>query len=233
MAADREIQLLRERLCAAFCSFYKPGKNEDLTCLGYRAVAWFAAAGREFCFKAEQPRGSDSSGLLSGVLCPHCPFSANDCDYAAGVEGAPPCGGFILLNRALGDGTLSVDDIGKYELYLRMQGQVHDVAKAAREKGGEHVLGAADLHTHACYLIYGIMKPGEKERQIRPGSGHEEIFCLVSGRVVVRRDGLCIPVEAGQAFHLRGDESCVIENQGDAEAVYIISGGHGGTAAHH
>ena len=49
------------------------------------------------------------------------------------------------------------------------------VQKWAIEAGGEHVLGLKDLGTHACYLIYGELAPGEAGRKVCPGAGHEEI----------------------------------------------------------
>jgi hypothetical protein len=68
---------------------------------------------------------------------------------------------------------------------------------------GEYILGAEQTGSHACYVIYGIMKPHEKGRELKPGKGHE-----------------------GQAIHLRGDETAWLENASGAEAVYVISGGH-------
>ncbi len=36
--------------------------------------------------------------------------------------------------------------------------------KAAKNKG-EYVFGAEDTGSHACYMIYGILKAGEKGRE--------------------------------------------------------------------
>ena len=47
--------------------------------------------------------------------------------------------------------------------------------EAAKNKG-EYVLGAEDTGSHACYVIYGILKAGEKGREVKPGKGHEEII---------------------------------------------------------
>ena len=40
------------------------------------------------------------------------------------------------------------------------------------DDSGEYILGAEQTASHACYLIYGKMKPHEKGRQLKPGSGH-------------------------------------------------------------
>ena len=40
--------------------------------------------------------------------------------------------------------------------------KLYNVNKFAKEQGGEYVLGMKDLHTHACYLIYGPSDPERK-----------------------------------------------------------------------
>ena len=37
-----------------------------------------------------------------------------------------------------------------------------NVKRLAKEQGGEYVLGMKDLHTHACYLIFGTLAPEER-----------------------------------------------------------------------
>ncbi len=46
---------------------------------------------------------------------------------------------------------------------------------------GEHILGSRQTGSHACYLIYGVLKPGEAKRELKPGHGHEEIVLAVEG----------------------------------------------------
>ena len=48
---------------------------------------------------------------------------------------------------------------------------VYDVSGLALKNKGEYVLGSSDLKTHACYLIYGVLKLNEKERLIKAGKG--------------------------------------------------------------
>jgi hypothetical protein len=90
---------------------------------------------------------------------------------------------------------------------------------------GEYILGADDTGSHACYLIYGVLKPGERGREFKPGPGHEEIVLATSG------DLECTgyfsgTLKQGQAMHLKGDETVFVENRGSGNAVYVISGGH-------
>jgi hypothetical protein len=100
-----------------------------------------------------------------------------------------------------------------------------DLQKLAQSEGGEYVLGAKDLHTHACYLIYGLLSPGECDRLVKPGTGHEEILCAVNGPLLMHTRMGDILLERGHAVHIKEDESFLISNPGDGEVAYIISGG--------
>ncbi|MBS1234413.1 MAG: hypothetical protein H6R43_129 [Nitrospirae bacterium] len=98
--------------------------------------------------------------------------------------------------------------------------------KAAKNKG-EYVFGAEDSGSHACYMIYGVLKPGEKERIIRPGKGHEEILVTVKGSLLVTGQYSGV-LKEGHAVHLADEQACFLENRGGAEAVYVVAGGHSG-----
>ncbi len=110
--------------------------------------------------------------------------------------------------------------------------KIFDVSSLASANKGEYVLGLEDLQTHACYLIYGIIKPGEKGRALKPGSGHEEIICLVQGKVLLSNSSGRYVLEQGQAFHLKGDETYMMDNEEGTNAVYVISGGHSSGHGH-
>ncbi len=93
------------------------------------------------------------------------------------------------------------------------------------EGSGEYILGAKQTGSHACYMIYGVMKPGEKGRELKAGKGHEELFFAAKGDFMVsgHYEG---QIREGQAIHLKGEEACLLENISDSESVYIMSGGH-------
>ena len=97
--------------------------------------------------------------------------------------------------------------------------------RASLSENGEYVFGAADTGSHACYMIYGILKPGEKERLLRPGKGHEEMVLAMKGDLEVSGQ-VSGRLEEGRVFHMAGDVSSFFENPGETEAVYIIAGGH-------
>ena len=90
---------------------------------------------------------------------------------------------------------------------------------------GEYILGAEQTDSHACYLIYGILKAGERGRELKPGRGHEEIILVLQGDLSFHGNYAGI-LKQGQALHLHGDEACLVDNPNDKEAVYVIAGGH-------
>jgi hypothetical protein len=90
---------------------------------------------------------------------------------------------------------------------------------------GEYILGADDTGSHACYLIYGVLKPGEQGRELKPGNGHEELVLALQGDLQVTGHYRGT-IKEGQAVHLRGDEALRAGNDGTTEAVYVIAGGH-------
>lgn len=106
---------------------------------------------------------------------------------------------------------------------------IYDVA--SRISGtGEYILGADATGSHACYLVYGALAPAEKGRELRPGRGHEEMVLCIRGEM--RLSGGCSGVlREGQAVHLTGEESCLVENLLPRETVYVIAGGH--SSGHH
>jgi len=96
---------------------------------------------------------------------------------------------------------------------------------ATHSKRGEFLLGFQETGSHACYMIYGVLKSREKARSVKPGPGHEEIVLAMKGDLEVTgfySGGL----KEGSAIHLEGNEECFLENRGGSDAEYIIAGGH-------
>ena len=103
-----------ETLCVNFCTYYKPGRNEELECQGSVAVRRLIDKGR--ALSQERPRTisvPDPRVLeeLKGRVCSVCSFREAHWDYAASVGVAEPCGGFVLLSHLLGTGDLKVEEI--------------------------------------------------------------------------------------------------------------------------
>ena len=103
--------------------------------------------------------------------------------------------------------------------------------KALNTEKGEYIFGIDDTGSHACYMIYGILKPKEKRRLIKPGKGHEEIVLAAKG--ILKVTGYYSGnLKEGSAFHIAGEHECFLENTGDLNAVYIIAGGHSESGHH-
>jgi len=100
-----------------------------------------------------------------------------------------------------------------------------DMKAMAEKHNNEYVFGAADTGSHACYLTYGILMPGEKGREIKPGKGHEEMLLSVRGSFSATGD-FEGTIEEDSVIHLSEEQSCHLENRGTTEAVYVIAGGH-------
>ena len=103
---------LRERLCLQFCPYYKPSKDEELSCKGFLVVEGLIKEGKDIPFiKSDKLLEADTEMILRKNLCISCPFNESDCDYAQQEEGASPCGGFLLLGKLLETQVLTVDNI--------------------------------------------------------------------------------------------------------------------------
>ena len=103
--------------------------------------------------------------------------------------------------------------------------------KAVHSEKHECLLGVQETGSHACYMIYGILKPNEKGRRVKPGIGHEEIVAAVTGEIEVT--GHCSgTLGKGFDFHLQGTDECYLENRSEEDVVYIIAGGHSKGSGH-
>ena len=92
-------------------------------------------------------------------------------------------------------------------------------------ESGEFIFGSEHTGSHACYMIYGVLKPGQGKRVITPGRGHEEMVLAVKGNFEItgRFSGrLC----EGCAFHIAGEDRVYLQNTDSTDACYVIAGGH-------
>ncbi len=109
--------------------------------------------------------------------------------------------------------------------------KIHEVAGKVGGSG-EYVLGFDTTRSHACYLIYGVLKAGEKGRVLKPGGGHEEMIIALNGDLLLHGTSQHV-LRQGQAVHLCGEESLSAENPGKKDVTYIIAGGHAGSGHGH
>ena len=111
--------------------------------------------------------------------------------------------------------------------------KTYDCLMRAKAEGGQTVLGSQELGTQACYLIYGIVEPGQKGRVLNPGPGHEEIICLVAGVATLLGPEGPQDLKLGEAFYLKGDVTYTLENHQKMPAVYVAAGGHSADGHQH
>ncbi len=103
--------------------------------------------------------------------------------------------------------------------------------KALSSEKSEYIFGFEDTGSHACYMIYGILKSKEKGRLVKPGTGHEEIILAMKGNLEVT-GYYSGTLKESSAFHIQGDHECFLENPGEDDAVYIVAGGHSESGHH-
>jgi hypothetical protein len=94
---------------------------------------------------------------------------------------------------------------------------------------GEYLLGSRETGSHACYLIYGVLNPGETGRELKPGPGHEELVLVLQGDMILSGAHFGT-LKQGQAMQLVGDETVLAGNSGAMPVLYVVSGGHSGHA---
>ena len=103
--------------------------------------------------------------------------------------------------------------------------------KARNAVEGESILGYKETNSHACYMLVGVMKPGEKGRRLKPGAGHEELVLTTKGSFAVT-GFIKGTLAEGFAIHLAGEQECLLENISGADAIYVLSGGHSESGHH-
>ncbi|MBI4962867.1 MAG: hypothetical protein HY913_06295 [Desulfomonile tiedjei] len=103
--------------------------------------------------------------------------------------------------------------------------KLFDLERRARTQGGEYVLGEKDLHSTACYLVFGILQGGEGDRLVKAGKGYEEILCAVGGPLVMHTTSGKITLPRGHAVHVKEDDSFVISNPSGDPVIYVTAGG--------
>jgi hypothetical protein len=102
---------LEQTLCLKFCSYYKPGKNEELACKGYTVVERLLREGKSLVIESGSLESNPvPADRIVKTLCITCDFHEQDCDFMLD-RAARPCGGFVFLARLLGSGVITIEDI--------------------------------------------------------------------------------------------------------------------------
>lgn len=97
---------------------------------------------------------------------------------------------------------------------------------------GEYLVGSEMTGSHACYLLYGTIEPSTS-RIMKASPGHAEIFLLIAGSASVQDDNGKQNLSRGQCFYYQDEDSAEVTNTGSESLIYVIAGGHTGSAGHH
>jgi hypothetical protein len=101
-------------LCMNLCSYFKPGKSEEMACQGYVVVQRMITDGRGVPLaRPARLARPDPAALarLHDAVCQACVFREHDCDHIATGGTAVPCGGLLLLAHLVASGELRLDEI--------------------------------------------------------------------------------------------------------------------------
>lgn len=103
---------LQAILCARFCHYYKPDRDEKLACQGFLVTAELIKRHKKLHLPetSRNPAPDVQEDLIRHV-CDVCPFHEHDCDFYEHREGVSPCGGLIFLGILLAEQLVTVDNI--------------------------------------------------------------------------------------------------------------------------
>ncbi len=114
---------LIRNVCEGCCSFYKPGKDEELACMGLLVLGNLTLPWDEIDMNVqEKVVHSETMDNLYGILCVQCPFFDDGCDFAAERRGEPrepvrrdatPCGGFLFLGACIDRGSIDIQALNQ------------------------------------------------------------------------------------------------------------------------
>jgi len=112
---------LVQRVCAGYCSFYKPEKDAELACNGFAVVRRLIGQYRDLAYnKGDVKPGSTAEDDLFLAVCGSCLFFEDDCDFALWKRGGSPgvlrsdvnpCGGLLFLTDAVESGSIDIQAI--------------------------------------------------------------------------------------------------------------------------
>ena len=104
-----------EWICRNNCSFYKPNRVEEDRCRGFTLAVEISKTKplSETNFDSEAFDYAFLKEFLRSTVCEPCPFYVDGCDFTS-VEppaNSLPCGGLLVLSKAVQKGLLSLSDL--------------------------------------------------------------------------------------------------------------------------
>ncbi|MBF0507798.1 MAG: hypothetical protein HQK57_02600 [Deltaproteobacteria bacterium] len=109
---------LKDIICGRLCRFYRPDKPEQESCHGLAFLLQWSKTYPDLIDLLEktshpEPIGYPYTRLLDRILCRHCPFFTDGCDFVdARVTGPKvPCGGYLALVSLLHFNLIKEEDL--------------------------------------------------------------------------------------------------------------------------
>lgn len=99
--------------CARYCKYYKPGKDEALSCRAYQEVCRLGLMDSDIGLRHKDNHTAYGAVMdaLRRSFCTKCDFYADDCDFISSEGACPPCGGLLVLAELITSGRLRMDDV--------------------------------------------------------------------------------------------------------------------------
>jgi len=76
------------------------------------------------------------------------------------------------------------------------------------------------------YLGMGFLEPNEEKRKVGPGRHHEEIICILNGKVQVSSKNGEELLNEGEVYFMEDGKKIRLKNLKDERAFFVIAGGH-------
>ncbi len=86
----------------------------------------------------------------------------------------------------------------------------------------EYIIGSREIGKHSVYFVYGEVPRNERRKMGAP-KGHDEIIYLLSGEVLIEKDGVETKFSKEQAVYMANDTFTFIALK---DCNYIVAGAH-------
>ncbi|TXT64655.1 MAG: hypothetical protein BAJALOKI3v1_180018 [Promethearchaeota archaeon] len=76
------------------------------------------------------------------------------------------------------------------------------------------------------YLGMGYLEQNEDKRKIGPGRHHEEILCVLNGRLQISSGDEAEELKEGEVYFLEDGKKIHLRNLTDERVYFVVAGGH-------
>ena len=76
------------------------------------------------------------------------------------------------------------------------------------------------------YMGYCFLHPGEADRKVGPGRGHEELLYLINGKIEIIVKDQKILMNEGDIYYIPDGLKVRLKNISDERVNFMVAGGH-------